>query len=117
MRAKRPCPGSRARRSPNESVTRGRHSAGQAAMSPGRLVVYGAGGHGRVVADVGRAAGHLLVAFVDDDSRKHGTCVWSVPVVSWDQLKTPAFADSVIGLGMGDNAARQQCAVRLITSH
>jgi sugar O-acyltransferase (sialic acid O-acetyltransferase NeuD family) len=43
--------------------------------APERLLVWGAGGHGKVVADLVRACGHTLVGFVDADGTKLGAVV------------------------------------------
>jgi sugar O-acyltransferase (sialic acid O-acetyltransferase NeuD family) len=40
-----------------------------------RLLIWGAGGHGKVVADLIRACGHELLGFVDSDGTKLGTVV------------------------------------------
>lgn len=37
-----------------------------------RLVIWGAGGHGKVVADVARAAGWTVVGYIDADASKRG---------------------------------------------
>ncbi len=44
------------------------------------LYIYGAGGHGAVVAEVAAAIGHKVVGFVDDDPELAGTAVlrWEV---------------------------------------
>jgi sugar O-acyltransferase (sialic acid O-acetyltransferase NeuD family) len=80
-----------------------------------RVAVYGAGGHGKVVADIAMAAGQNVVAFIDDSPSKKGATIWEVPVISWQR-----FADEVaarhgasVGLGIGDNAARERCVTRL----
>ena len=37
------------------------------------IVVFGAGGHGKVVADAARSAGFVLAAFVDDAPARAGS--------------------------------------------
>lgn len=49
-----------------------------------RFLVWGAGGHGKVVADAVLARGHEVVGFVDADPRKVGESVLGIPVV-WDE--------------------------------
>lgn len=62
--------------------------------SPGidRLVILGAGGHGREVAEIAadaeQAGGPRLVGFLDDDAARWGTDLDGVPVVGgWDWLR------------------------------
>ncbi|HVM64291.1 MAG TPA: hypothetical protein VMU14_05465, partial [Acidimicrobiales bacterium] len=71
------------------------------------VVVYGAGGHGRVVADVAASAGASVVAFVDDGPGMTGE-VCGVPVMAWDdQLVDAAGRGSIaLALGIGDGRAR-----------
>ena len=46
------------------------------------VIIAGAGGHGRVILDILRAAGqHTVVAFLDANRDLHGTDVGGVPVV------------------------------------
>ena len=81
-----------------------------------RLLVLGGGGHGKVVADVLRAAGHVLVGFADRRPELVGTVVepgGGVVVATADELLAaiasggplPGGADAV-ALGVGDNALR-----------
>ncbi len=80
-----------------------------------RLIVYGAGGHGKVVADIGRSMGFAIAAFVDDDAPKIGTTFFGVPVLSWERLirERETWAHAVMGLGIGDNAVRERCFRRI----
>jgi sugar O-acyltransferase (sialic acid O-acetyltransferase NeuD family) len=71
------------------------------------LYVFGAGGHGKVVAEaVLRANPAELRGFLDDDPRKRGSEVLGRPVVgdleSWASLET----DAVLALGVGANPSR-----------
>jgi sugar O-acyltransferase (sialic acid O-acetyltransferase NeuD family) len=71
------------------------------------LVVYGAGGHGKVVADILLAAGEAVAGFLDDGEAP-GTIVLGLPVLggaSWLR-ETPAR----VALGVGDNAQRARVA-------
>jgi UDP-N-acetylbacillosamine N-acetyltransferase len=72
------------------------------------VIVYGAGGHGRVVADVAGSAGARVVAFVDDGPGMAGTDVCGVPVLAWDHLLMQAErrGRTTLALGVGDNHAR-----------
>lgn len=79
------------------------------------LLVFGAGGHGKVVADVARSAGHEVIAFVDDEENRDNSTLAGIPVFSWEHLRARRrdFARAVIALGVGDNASRQRCLQRL----
>ena len=73
-------------------------------MSEG-VVVYGAGGHAKVVCDVLLCAGQTVLGFVDDDPRTHGTLVLGLPVFgpsAWLERERHAVA-----LGIGSNAVRR----------
>ena len=81
-----------------------------------RFVVVGAGGHGRVVADLVRALGHELAGYADADARKLGLVVDGTGarvVLSQVELLScihgagswPCAVDA-IALGIGDNAIR-----------
>ena len=72
------------------------------------LVVYGAGGHGKVVADILQSAGQDVAGFLDD-VKPIGAFVVGLPV-----LGTSDWLDSRPGtrvaLGVGDNALRARHA-------
>jgi sugar O-acyltransferase (sialic acid O-acetyltransferase NeuD family) len=74
--------------------------------------VYGAGGHGRVVADILLAGGHSVEAFLDDSSALTGKCILDIPVSS-----AAAWLASHVGarvaLAIGDNRARERAAMRV----
>ena len=73
------------------------------------LVVYGAGGHGKVVAEILTAAGHEVHGFIDDDVQLQGYLVLGLPVFrSVDWLVSHEGAS--VALGIGDNHARERAA-------
>ena len=80
-----------------------------------RLVVYGAGGHGKVVADVGRSAGYEVVGFLDDAPGRPGHVFFDLPVVSGSAFlrDRAGLGEVAVVLGIGDNAAREQVYERL----
>jgi UDP-N-acetylbacillosamine N-acetyltransferase len=80
-----------------------------------RLWVLGAGGHGKVVADVARSAGFALAGFIDDAPSKDGAVIWGLPVVAWERFvaQRSRWADAVFALGVGENATRERCKTRL----
>ena len=78
------------------------------------FIIWGAGGHGRVVADLVRALGDTVVGFVDRDvsrvgqlAEPGGACV----------IATDAELDAVsphirLAVAIGDNATRLRCVLR-----
>jgi sugar O-acyltransferase (sialic acid O-acetyltransferase NeuD family) len=72
--------------------------------------IYGAGGHGKVVADVARSSGREVVAFVDDDAARRGTALSGAPVLGWADLlaRRGEWTGLELALGIGDNAARMR---------
>lgn len=85
-----------------------------------RLLVWGGGGHGRVVADTARAAGLAVVGFADRDATKVGMVVepgGARVVIDQSSLEhllggsapLPEAATH-IALGIGDNVARLRAA-------
>lgn len=79
------------------------------------IYVYGAGGHGKVVADILLSAGEGGVAgFVDDDERRWGSEVLGLPVRGGGEwLRREATnAPLSVALGIGENAVRQSVAGR-----
>jgi sugar O-acyltransferase (sialic acid O-acetyltransferase NeuD family) len=94
-------------------------------LRPGEnlFLVWGGGGHGRVVADVARAGGATVVGFIDRDAAKVGLRI--SPSGDSIVLEEAVFLDRVmagrglpysatcVALGIGDNAQRSRCRGRL----
>jgi UDP-perosamine 4-acetyltransferase len=88
-----------------------------------RFVIWGAGGHGRVVADVIRAAGHVVVGYVDRDAGKLGAVVepGGAAVLCGEEELMQGLATgaglpegaTALALGVGANTLRWAC-VRLV---
>lgn len=80
------------------------------------ILVFGGGGHGKVVADIARAAGHAMSGVVDDDESKEGQLFCGVPIVSWARLlrQRESFKHHACVLGVGDNEARRRTMRRLL---
>jgi UDP-perosamine 4-acetyltransferase len=94
------------------------------ARSARRILVVGAGGHGRVVAEAARLAGHQVVGYIDQDPAASGRAVGDVIVVaSQAELldavcgggPPPRGADAV-ALGIGSNGARHALLERLLAA-
>jgi sugar O-acyltransferase (sialic acid O-acetyltransferase NeuD family) len=86
------------------------------------LLVWGGGGHGRVVAELARAAGYAVAGFVDRDPERLGAAVEPgcarVVVTEAEFLRDAGAGRLVAGaagiaLGIGDNAARARCLRRV----
>ncbi len=79
-----------------------------------RIAVLGAGGHGRVVADIAMSNGLSVVAFIDDAPAKSGTLVWAIPVLSLDEFLAGEMSrGTAVALGIGDNGGRERAAQRI----
>jgi sugar O-acyltransferase (sialic acid O-acetyltransferase NeuD family) len=83
-----------------------------------KLIVFGAGGHGKVVAAVAAKAGFLLAGFADDNDGFHGSTTLGLPVLGgleWLYGMPPETY--AIALAVGDNYARMAVAQSLISHH
>lgn len=71
------------------------------------IVIYGAGAHGRVVADAAEAAGWCVVGFLDDNPR-------DVKVGRWPLLDPASrqAMDAFMVIGIGDNGHRRAVSTR-----
>lgn len=80
-----------------------------------RVVIYGSGGHAKVVADLLIAAGEDVVGFVDDEPSREGAEVLGLPVLGgWAWLE--AAEDVGAALGIGSNQVRYALAKRCAAS-
>ncbi len=78
------------------------------------LFVYGASGHGKVVADIALASGRQVHGFIDDSPSLTGKNVLGFPVLGgfeWLAMRAQQFKIAV-ALGVGDNHARRRVAER-----
>jgi sugar O-acyltransferase (sialic acid O-acetyltransferase NeuD family) len=83
-------------------------------ISNALVLVYGASGHGKVVADILRACGYEMEGFIDDDPKKCGGAL-GLNVLGdgkWLMEQTSHRPVSV-ALGIGDNSSRRAVAERL----
>lgn len=78
------------------------------------VVVYGAGGHGRVVADAAAAAGFEVVGFLDDSlPAGHEVLAWKVlGTIAWLQGRS----EVLVAHGIGANAIRARATEALARS-
>lgn len=80
------------------------------------IFVYGASGHGKVVADILRARGIEVAGFIDDNAPPGSLEVLGLAVLgngNWlaEQAKSRPIT---VALGIGDNSARQKVAERCV---
>jgi len=83
-----------------------------------RVLVFGASGHGKVVADVASAAGLEILGFVDDDPERRKAGLWDLPVLGWEEARARRWEGQrpAIALGIGDNRARERVFERVRAS-
>jgi sugar O-acyltransferase (sialic acid O-acetyltransferase NeuD family) len=88
-------------------------------MTTREILVFGASGHGKVVADIALAAGYERVVFADDDLSKRGLVLASLAseVVCIGSSEVAAYCasrDIPVALGIGSNKHRQEKATELL---
>jgi len=78
-----------------------------------QVVIYGAGGHGRVVAEIiEQVGGYGIVGFVDDDPALQGHCVGDYPVLG-DRRVLQSLRDRGVSrciIAIGNNSVRRELA-------
>ncbi len=82
-----------------------------------RLLIFGASGHGRVIADAARAAGFDLAGWADDDPRRAGTSVAGAPVVAIGTEAAARWAGehaARVVVGIGKNRIRARVFAALL---
>ncbi len=80
-------------------------------MTRPKLLIYGAGGHAKVVCDAALKAGFTILGFLDDDVAKHGRYLWEWPVLGGRERLVTGFSERVdLVLGIGDNRYRKDLA-------
>lgn len=67
-------------------------------MAPTDIFIYGASGHGKVVADIIRCSGHTLAGWIDDKPNTN--------TFTWEQFCS-LNPNATIALGIGENTARE----------
>jgi sugar O-acyltransferase (sialic acid O-acetyltransferase NeuD family) len=78
-----------------------------------QVFVYGASGHGKVVADILSACGIEISGFIDDDPHKSGG-VYGLEIARDGAWLAKRASTVAIALGIGDNFARRSVAERCI---
>ncbi len=81
-------------------------------MSQGLVLIFGAGGHGKVVLDILRNAAVEVAGFLDEDVRKEGATLGGLKILGgWDYLDS--HPGSTVALGIGNNRVRARLAAEL----
>lgn len=80
-----------------------------------RIVIIGASGHGKVVADILKSQGKTIVGFIDS-SKIVGSTILSLPVLGKEENLTeliPQYAITHVIVAIGDNWVRSQVVNRV----
>ena len=80
-------------------------------MKRPEMVIYGAGGHGRVVVDTALAAGWTIRSLIDDQPAI--STLWNIPVVASHQVSWDAFISQAFVVAIGDNRVRTEIFGRI----
>src|ERR1041384_5856935 len=76
-------------------------------MKKNSIVIYGAGGHGKVVLDILLEAQQNVVGFIDDDLKKRGEKINGLPVLG-DWSYASRNKSVKLALGIGNNEIRKK---------
>ena len=80
-----------------------------------KLIVYGSGGHAKVVCDILQACGEDVLGFVDDDPHRAGADILGLPVLGTsDWLREHEHVRVALGVGGNDVRARVASAARAL---
>ncbi len=78
------------------------------------LVIVGAGGHAKVVAEAAQLSGFEIVGFVDQSPGLWGTRILDIPVLGGESvLDSSDHGDCLAVVAVGDNELREQIVARL----
>ncbi len=89
-------------------------------MSPPLIVIVGAGGHGKVLAEALRAGGVPVRGFVEADPGRHGGAVLSLPVLGGDNVvfgMSPESVELVNGVGSVANPMQRRAVYEKFVAH
>jgi sugar O-acyltransferase (sialic acid O-acetyltransferase NeuD family) len=80
------------------------------------LIIWGAGGHAKVVLDIARCAGQFQrLAIIDDDPAKAGMSFCGCPILG-GAAALQDLAGEAFTVAVGDNRARAQCFERALAA-
>ena len=81
-----------------------------------KLLIWGAGGHAKVVLDIARATGRYEDIALLDDARSAGSDFCGYPVVGGAEALPSVLAEGfgAVVIAIGDNATRARCYLRAL---
>lgn len=79
-----------------------------------KLVIIGAGGHGKVVANIAKLNGYDVIVFLDDDTGK--TMCGLYPIVGTSQ-DINQYKNNDFIVGIGNNVIRRNITLQLLKEH
>lgn len=82
-------------------------------MAPGNYVIFGAGGHGKVVLDAALAAGEKVTCLVDDDPGE--TELWGIRIRKCEEDFFTSLGDFDFIVAVGHNIKRSEIFQRLMS--
>jgi sugar O-acyltransferase (sialic acid O-acetyltransferase NeuD family) len=80
-------------------------------LSDPDIYVYGAGSHGKVIAEAAKLQNRRVAAFVDDAPGKQGKTIHGLPII--ESHRMPPRSSVIVGIGL--NTARRQVMEDLIS--
>jgi sugar O-acyltransferase (sialic acid O-acetyltransferase NeuD family) len=92
-------------------------TGGSFAMHTDPILIFGAGGHAKVVAEVARARGLEVAGFLEDAAARDGQPFFGARVIAWDRFAADPgdWPGLAIALAVGDNAGRARAYERVRT--
>ena len=78
------------------------------------VIIVGAGGHAKVVADVIRKNGDIVVGFLDDDRCKHGKDFFGAKILGFVSEYDVFRSDACFIIAIGDNAVRKTLSSKMV---
>lgn len=80
-----------------------------------KYVIYGASGHGKVIADILEKSNASVIGFMDDDPQKWGQDFFGSKVLNYSEFRTTDFSpdECKIIIAIGDNLTRKILAEKL----
>jgi sugar O-acyltransferase (sialic acid O-acetyltransferase NeuD family) len=87
-------------------------------MPTPQILIFGAGGHAKVVAEVARAGGTEVVGFLEDQSLRDGEPFFGSQVIDWNRYLRDRRRWNLIpiALAVGDNRGRGEVHHRVVST-
>lgn len=79
---------------------------------PKRNIIIGAGGHGKVIADMMQRQGRQVIGFLDDNRALSGQYVFDLPILGTTEQWQQFNPDGIV-VGIGDNRIRHLIVQRI----